>query len=145
LHCMSTTEGTSMEDLARRLGLRTNPTIFFVSAGRMVIFLILLLAFPGPLGTVSADGRDWLGANLGWFFILGVPSWVLCLIWVAFSRYGAPRLGNDTDRPEYSNMSWFAMLFAGGIGTVLMFWGVAEPISHFSTPPFADVEPYSIE
>src|SRR5690606_19425256 len=90
-------------------------------------------------------GRDWIVVNLGWFFILGVTSWVLFLIWVAFSRYGALRLGKDTDRPEYSNMSWFAMLFAGGIGTVLMFWGVAEPISHFSTPPFADVEPYSIE
>ena len=46
-----------MEDLARRLGLRTNPTIFFVSAGLMVIFLILLLAFPGPIGTVFAEDR----------------------------------------------------------------------------------------
>src|SRR5699024_8219898 len=66
-------------------------------------------------------------------------------IWVAFSKYGNLRLGKEGDRPEYSNVSWFAMLFAGGIGTVLMFWGVAEPISHFTTPPFADVEPYSIE
>ncbi len=134
-----------MDRLARRLGLKTDPTIFFVSAGLMVVFLVLLLVFPGPIGDTFADGRDWIVTNLGWFFILGVTCWVLFLIWVAFSKYGNLRLGKEGDRPEYSNVSWFAMLFAGGIGTVLMFWGVAEPISHFTTPPFADVEPYSIE
>lgn len=134
-----------MDELARRLGLRTNPTIFFVSAGLMIVFLILLLAIPGPIGSVFADGRAWIVSNLGWFFILGVTCWVIFLIWVALSKYGNLRLGKDDDRPEYSNMSWFAMLFAGGIGTVLMFWGVAEPISHFSNPPLADVTPYSIE
>ena len=134
-----------MDELARRLGLRTNPTIFFTSAGLMVVFLVLLLLMPGPIGRVFADGRDWIVTNLGWFFILGVTSWVIFLVWVAFSRYGRLRLGKADDRPEYSNMSWFAMLFAGGIGTVLMFWGVAEPISHFSTPPFAGVDAHSIE
>src|SRR5690606_35489517 len=73
------------------------------------------------------------------------PSWVVFLVWVALSRYGHLRLGKDGDRPAYSNLSWFAMLFAGGIGTVLMFWGVAEPISHFTNPPFAGVAPFSPE
>ncbi|AXH96502.1 BCCT family transporter [Ornithinimicrobium avium] len=134
-----------MDDLARRLGLRTNAHIFFWSAGLMVAILLLLLVFPGPIGEVFGAGRDWIVAKLGWFFILGVTSWVIFLVWVAFSRYGSLRLGKDDDRPEYGNLSWFAMLFAGGIGTVLMFWGVAEPISHFSDPPFAGTEPYSIE
>ena len=134
-----------MDELARRLGLRTNPHIFFWSAGLMVVILFLLLVFPGPIGEVFGQGRNWIVSRLGWFFILGVTSWVLFLAWVAFSRYGTLRLGKDDDRPEYGNLSWFAMLFAGGIGTVLMFWGVAEPISHFSNPPFAGTEPYSIE
>lgn len=134
-----------MERLARRLGLKTDPTIFFVSAGLMIVFLVLLLAMPGPIGSVFADGRDWIVSNLGWFFILGVTCWVIFLIWVAFSKYGNLKLGKDDDEPAYSNLSWFAMLFAGGIGTVLMFWGVAEPISHFSNPPFAGVDAYSIE
>ncbi|WP_256838832.1 BCCT family transporter [Ornithinimicrobium faecis] len=134
-----------MERLARRLGLKTDPTIFFVSAGLMIIFLILLLAMPGPIGRVFADGRDWIVSSLGWFFILGVTIWVIFLIWVAFSKYGNLKLGKDDDEPAYSNLSWFAMLFAGGIGTVLMFWGVAEPISHFSNPPFAGVDAYSID
>ncbi|MBE7326011.1 BCCT family transporter [Nocardioides sp. Y6] len=134
-----------MDALARRLGLRTNPPIFFWSAGLMLVILVALLAFPGPLGEVFADGREWVVTQLGWFFILGVTSWVVFLIWVALSRYGALRLGKDDDQPAYSNLSWFAMLFAGGIGTVLMFWGVAEPMSHFATPPLIGVEPYSVD
>lgn len=134
-----------MRDLARRLGLRTDPYIFFWSAGLMIVILALLLLAPGPIGTAFGHGRDWIVTNLGWFFILGVTAWVIFLVWVAFSRYGQLRLGRDEDRPQYSNLSWFAMLFAGGIGTVLMFWGVAEPMSHFADPPFRDVEPYSVE
>jgi choline/carnitine/betaine transport len=134
-----------MDELARKLGLRTNPTIFFWSAGLMVVFLVLLLLFPVGIGGAFTSGREWVVTNLGWFFIIGVTSWLLFLLWAAFSRYGNLRLGSQDDRPEYSNVSWFAMLFAGGIGTVLMFWGVAEPISHFGSPPFSGVEPYSVE
>lgn len=138
-------ECVAVEDLARRLGLRTNPHIFFWSAGLMVAFLVVLLSFPGPIGTAFGAGREWIVTNLGWFFILGVTTWLVFLAWVALSKYGNLRLGHDADKPAYSNLSWFAMLFAGGIGTVLMFWGVAEPISHFSTPPYAGVEPYSVQ
>ncbi|MFI0355133.1 BCCT family transporter [Actinomadura sp. 9N407] len=131
--------------LSRRLGLRTDPVIFFVSAGLMVVFLILMLLLPGQINDVFTAGRDWIVTNLGWFFILGVTAWLVFLAWAALSRYGNLRLGGDESRPEYSNLSWFAMLFAGGIGTVLMFWGVAEPITHFAKPPKAGVEPHSVE
>ncbi|WP_402464405.1 BCCT family transporter [Isoptericola aurantiacus] len=134
-----------LDALAKRLGLRTDPTIFFVSAGLMVLFLIMLLIFPTPIGSAFGNAREWIVTNLGWFFIIGVTIWLVFLIWVALSRYGHLRLGPDDARPEYGNLSWFAMLFAGGIGTVLMFWGVAEPISHFGSPPFAGVEPYSAQ
>ncbi|GAA1972030.1 BCCT family transporter [Isoptericola halotolerans] len=134
-----------LDVVARRMGLRTDPIIFFVSAALMVVFLVLLLVFPTPIGNAFGQGREWIVTNLGWFFILGVTVWLLFLAYVALSRYGHLRLGPDDSRPEYSNLSWFAMLFAGGIGTVLMFWGVAEPISHFAEPPLADVQPYSSE
>lgn len=134
-----------LEQLARRLGLRTNPTIFFWSAGLMVLFLALLLIFPSGIGDAFAQGREWIVTNLGWFFIMGVSVWLIFLVGIALSRYGHLRLGHEDSRPQYGNLSWFAMLFAGGIGTVLMFWGVAEPISHFSTPPLAGVEPYSVK
>ncbi|SES28882.1 choline/carnitine/betaine transport [Tranquillimonas rosea] len=133
-----------MEKLAKRLGLRTDPTIFFVSAGFMVVFVIALVVAPGPIGDAFAAGRAWITAKLGWFFILGVSGWFLFLLWAAMSSHGNIRLGGQDAKPDFSNISWFTMLFAGGIGTVLMFWGVAEPISHFSDPPFDTVEPYSV-
>ncbi|PJE29383.1 Glycine betaine transporter OpuD [Pseudooceanicola marinus] len=134
-----------MEHLARRLGLRTDPTIFFVSAGVTIVFVIALVLFPEGIGDAFAAGRSWIVTNLGWFFILGVNVWLGFLIWAAVSRHGHIRLGPKGERPEYSNLSWFTMLFAGGIGTVLMFWGVAEPISHFSSPPLPGVEAYTEE
>lgn len=134
-----------MRVLADRLGLRTDPTIFFVSAFCMVIFVIALAVAPGPIGDWFAAARGWIVTNLGWFFILGVNVWLAFLLFAAFSSYGHIRLGGPEARPDYTNLSWFTMLFAGGIGTVLMFWGVAEPISHFSTPPSPGVEPFSVE
>jgi choline/carnitine/betaine transport len=134
-----------MDKLANRLGLRTDPTIFFVSAGCMIAFLLALVIAPEPIGAAFAGGRQWIVTNLGWFFILGVNVWLVFLLWVALSRFGDIRLGGQDARPAYGNISWFTMLFAGGIGTVLMFWGVAEPIFHFSNPPRNDVAPYSVE
>ncbi|MCC5947829.1 MAG: BCCT family transporter [Nitriliruptoraceae bacterium] len=131
--------------LADRLGLETNPTIFFWSAGLMVAFLVILVSFPETTGEVFDQGRAWIVENLGWFFILGVSVWLGFLLWVGASRYGNIRLGGQDARPAYSNVSWFTMLFAGGIGTVLMFWGVAEPISHFANPPRAEVAAYSAQ
>ncbi|WP_108258114.1 BCCT family transporter [Mangrovicoccus ximenensis] len=134
-----------MEQLARRLGLRTDPTIFFLSAGITVAFVLALVLLPGPIGAAFAAGRAWIVTNLGWFFVAGVNLWLGFLIWAACSRYGHVRLGREGARPDYSNLSWFTMLFAGGIGTVLMFWGVAEPVSHFAAPPLPGVEPFTEE
>ncbi|MER7434994.1 BCCT family transporter [Pseudonocardia alni] len=134
-----------MQELARRLGLRTHPQIFFWSAGLIIAFLVVLLLAPGPIGAAFDAGRGWITTNLGWYFVVGVTTWLVFLIWVALSRYGTLRLGGDDARPAYSNVSWFTMLFAGGIGTILMFWGVAEPISHFTAPPVDGVEPYSAQ
>ncbi|WP_435202689.1 BCCT family transporter [Janibacter sp. GS2] len=134
-----------MDALARKLRLRTQPTIFFVSAGLMILFLIILLLFPDQLNSSFGAGREWIVTNLGWYFIFGVTVWVVMLLGVAISPYGQVQLGRKDEPPQYSFPSWFAMLFAGGIGTILMFWGVAEPISHYSTPPRAGVEPYSVE
>jgi choline/carnitine/betaine transport len=134
-----------VEDLARRLGLKTDPVIFFSSAIFMVVFALILVIFPEGIGDAFAAAREWIVTNLGWFFILGVNVWLGFLIWVSVSRYGHIRLGGRDARPEYSSISWFTMLFAGGIGTVLMFWGVAEPMSHFATPPLPGIEPHSEE
>jgi choline/carnitine/betaine transport len=134
-----------LEKLANRLGLKTDPVIFFSAAIFMVFFALALVIAPGPIGDAFGAGRAWIVSRLGWFFIAGVNIWLIFLLWVAFSRFGHIRLGGHDARPDYGSVSWFTMLFAGGIGTVLMFWGVAEPMSHFATPPLPGVEPHSAE
>ncbi len=69
---------------------------------------------------------------------------VIFAIVLAFSKYGNIKLGPDDSKPEYSNASWFAMLFGAGMGIGLVFWGVAEPISHFVNP-MGGLKPGSIE
>jgi len=66
-----------------------------------------------------------------WFIMLVVSFMLVVSIWLAFSRYGSIRLGRDDDRPEFSTISWLTMLFAAGMGVGLLFWGSAEPLTHF--------------
>jgi len=90
-----------------------------------------------------AGVSGWILDNLGWFYVLGVTVFLVFLLYIAASRFGRVRLGPDDEGPEHSGPTWFAMLFAAGIGTILMFWGVAEPINHLAAPPMQDVEPGS--
>jgi choline/glycine/proline betaine transport protein len=114
-----------LEQLQRKLGLRTDPVIFFISAALTVAVGIQALALTTPVGETLAHARGRVVTNLNWLFIFGVTSFLIFLTWIALSRYGDVRLGGRDERPEYSNLAWFAMLFAAGIGTILMFWGVA--------------------
>jgi glycine betaine transporter len=66
-----------------------------------------------------------------WFIMLAVSFMLIVSVWLAFSRYGGIRLGKDDDRPEFSTISWLTMLFAAGMGVGLLFWGSAEPLTHF--------------
>jgi choline/carnitine/betaine transport len=129
-----------LRSLHDKLGLRTSPTIFFGSFGLATLFIVLTLAFPVQAAEVFATGSGWIITNLGWFYIFGVTIFLIYLIFTAVSRFGRIRLSPNDEPPEHSFMAWFAMLFAAGIGTILMFWGVAEPVNHFANPPMANVE-----
>lgn len=133
-----------LKRLHNSFGLRTDPIIFFVSAAITALFVLVAIAFTRTVDAVFATVKDWLLEYLGWFYILGVTSFLLFLVWIAISRYGHVRLGGEDEEPEYNTATWFAMLFAAGIGTILMFWGVAEPISHYAEPPRGDVLPLSV-
>ena len=128
-----------LDKLHDALRLRTNPAIFFSSAAVIIIFVLGTIFFTDQLDAGVSVASDWLLTNLGWFYILGVTVFVAFLIYIAASRYGRAKLGPDDEPPEHSNGAWFAMLFAAGIGSILMFWGVAEPVSHFGDPPRASL------
>ncbi|MFO7529463.1 MAG: BCCT family transporter [Marinobacter sp.] len=132
-----------LEPLQRRLGLQTIPGVFFTSAGVATLFVALAVPFDQAVTEYFGLLTGWVARNLGWFYILAVTSLLVFLLGLAVSRYGTIRLGGDDSRPDYSNLTWFTMLFAAGIGTILMFWGVAEPVSHFASPPFEGVQPGS--
>ncbi|GAA4513622.1 BCCT family transporter [Brevibacterium yomogidense] len=109
--------------------------MFFGAAGIIILFVLATIVFTEPLSKATGVASHWLMVNLGWFYILGVTSFLIFLIYIAASRFGRVKLGPDDEGPEHSNAAWFAMLFAAGIGSILMFWGVAEPVSHFGAPP----------
>ena len=133
------------ERITRALKLKTDPGIFLVTVGTIVAFVVITILFGDWVGEVFGVASSWIMTNLGWFYIFGVTAFLFFLIWVAMSRFGHVRLGADGEEPEHSTLAWFGMLFAAGIGTILMFWGVAEPISHFANPPRGGMEAGSTE
>ena len=103
---------------------------------------VLVLAFIawGVFGTdsLSAVATSVLGgimAGGGWAFVLAATGFVVFALWLAISRYGRIPLGDDNEAPEFRTVSWIAMMFSAGMGIGLMFYGVAEPLAHFTSPP----------
>jgi len=89
----------------------------------------------GFAAAMSAS-QSWISTNFGWFFMLTVAIFIVFLGWAAMSKYGDIPLGQDGDKPEFSFSSWVAMLFSCGIGIGFIFWGVAEPLYHYMSPPY---------
>jgi len=73
----------------------------------------------------------------GWYYIVIVSAFLVFVVWLGFSRFGSIRLGPPGEEPDFGYPAWIAMLFAAGMGMGLVFWGVAEPLSHFQEPPHA--------
>ena len=95
---------------------------------------------PVQFGNVAGTLFNFTTINFGWFYLLAVFIIIIFLFGLAISKYGAIRLGGDDERPEFSFFTWIAMLFSAGFGAGLVFWGVAEPMSHFFTSPVSDLE-----
>jgi len=120
------------------LGAAINPPVFF---GSLIILLLIIGAtiFIGePAEEIFAKAQRSISDATGWFFILLVNLLLFFLVFLAFSKFGNIRLGGKKATPDFSRASWFAMLFSAGMGIGLVFWGVAEPISHFNYNPFVD-------
>ncbi|WP_420176818.1 dephospho-CoA kinase [Luteococcus sp. OSA5] len=125
------------------LGLRTSPSIFFGSALLVVLFTVTMSTFPTTVQGIFGKASSFLRYEMGWFFTLSVTLLVLFALALALSRYGQVKIGDDDATPDYSGVAWFGMLFAAGVGAVLMFWGVAEPMNHYANPPLGDTVPFS--
>lgn len=106
--------------------------VFLISAGSILLFVLLTLALQEQAGAVFTGVRGWLTSNLAWFFISAANIFVLLCLALVVSPLGKVRIGGKEAVPDYTYMGWFSMLFAAGMGIGLMFYGVAEPMGHFS-------------
>lgn len=126
--------------LEKKLGLQTNPTVFWVSSGLIVLFVILTLIYQSSVEEFFTNLQANIAEKLGWFYILSINIILVFAVYLGFSKYKHIRIGGPKARPEFSFLSWFAMLFNAGIGLALMFYSVAEPILHYSNPPYGEAE-----
>lgn len=113
-----------------------------------VLIAIAIIIFGAVYSDVLADWASalmsWVSQKFGWLFVISVVAFIVFLIWIAFGKYGNVKLGKDTDKPEFSTFSWYSMLFCGSTGIGLVFWSIAEPLSHYVAPP-AGVIPGTID
>ncbi|MFW1857135.1 BCCT family transporter [Acinetobacter defluvii] len=115
-----------------------NPNVFFSSVGIIVVFLAFVIFTPNAFDLMTKQMNQWITDSFSWFYVLAVAIFLMVLVFIAFSDMGKIKLGPDHSQPDYSNGSWFAMLFTAGMGIGLMFFGVAEPIMHYVDPPTGD-------
>lgn len=116
---------------------------FFGSAVISLGLILFAVLAPDTAAGIFQAANDWIVAEAGWFYLLSVGGFVLFLIGIAISPMGRIKLGPDESVPDYGYGTWVAMLFSAGMGIGIVFYGVAEPITHFSTPP--DAAPRSVE
>ena len=120
--------------------IKTTFTKSVAIPGLIIILSISLYCgiFPEQANEVFANLKSYFFNNLSWIYVLLVTIFILFLIVIALSKLGNIRLGTDSSRPKYSFFSWIAMLFAAGMGIGLMYFGVAETISHYANPAISD-------
>ncbi|WP_458125975.1 glycine betaine uptake BCCT transporter [Paenibacillus sp. Z3-2] len=109
--------------------------VFIISIIIVALFALWGAVAPDQLANIANLAYDFSIRNFGWFYLLVTLFLLVFAFYLAFSRFGSIRLGDDDDEPEYSTLSWLSMLFSAGMGIGLVFWGVAEPLSHYLTPP----------
>jgi choline/carnitine/betaine transport len=116
-------------------------SVFFTSVGISALFVAWGVLFTDNLSTVTTSSLNWVTGTFGWAYLVVTLALLVFLVFLALSPAGDIRLGADHDRPEFSTMSWFAMILSAVMGIGLVSYGVAEPISHFAAPPHGLAEP----
>ncbi len=116
-------------------------SVFWSSLGISALFVGWAVLFRENLNEVTTASLNWVTATFGWTYLVVTLAILVFLVFLAFSPTGEIRLGKDTDRPEFSTPTWFAMILSAVMGIGLVSYGVAEPISHLATPPHGLAEP----
>ncbi|CAA9448266.1 MAG: Glycine betaine transporter OpuD [uncultured Pseudonocardia sp.] len=129
------TEPPRSAALSRQEHPPVDRVVFGVAAVLVVAFLAWGVASADTLSAVATEVLGGLVDLGGWAFVLAASGFVVFALYLAFSRFGTIPLGRDDEGPEFRTISWIAMMFSAGMGIGLIFYGVAEPLSHFTSPP----------
>ncbi|TOQ89234.1 BCCT transporter [Vibrio parahaemolyticus] len=114
-------------------GLDIHNRVFAISGMAIVLFVVATLTFRQQVEPFFAGLRAWLVSNLDWFFLASGNVFVIVCLVLIVTPLGRVRIGGTEATPDYSYAGWLAMLFAAGMGIGLVFFGVSEPMSHFSS------------
>ena len=118
--------------------------VFVISLVVCAVIAVWAVGFNKQFTAASNAMFAFFTGKFGWLYLLSMLAFVFFSVFIAAGKWGRVRLGADDEKPEYSTISWFAMLFGCGMGVGLVFWGVAEPLSFYLTPA-AGIEPESAE
>lgn len=113
-------------------------TTFSLAVAGCAAIAVVGIATPEVLEEGAAALTGTVFRAVDWFYLFSVSAYLILALWLALGRHGKKRLGPDDARPEFSTVSWLAMLFSAGMGAGLLFWAVAEPMSHFTHPPLGE-------
>ncbi len=114
-------------------------SVFWVSAAILMVAVVFGVAAPDQFEAATSKVESVITSGFGWYYLILVTVIVAFCLFLIFSPVGSVKLGKQEDQPEYSKPTWFAMLFSAGMGIGLVFWGSAEPLSHYAVaPPMAD-------
>jgi choline/glycine/proline betaine transport protein len=123
-----------------------HPAMGIASKGMVAAFVVFTALNVEFANEIYSAVRSWIESALNWYYISALSIMLFVCFYLMFSRFGSIKLGDDDSKPEFSNFSWFAMLFSAGVGIGLLFFGIAEPIFYFDNTqpwgypnnPFAD-------
>lgn len=114
-----------------------SPPVLFAAAAFNIALIVFGALWTDMAGQVFVATLNFITRTFGWYYILATAGFLIFVLWLLFSRYGAIRLGQPHEQPQFGRLAWLAMLFAAGMGMGLVFWGVAEPLYHYQSPPMA--------
>lgn len=117
---------------------RLNKVVFYFSASLILLFSLVTILFSEQANFWLTETLNWVTRTFSWYYLVSATICLVFVLYIGFSRYGDIKLGPKHSKPEFSLLSWSAMLFSAGIGIDLMFFSVAEPLSHYMNPPVGE-------
>jgi len=135
---MSNEKNSTPDNMVAKSGIFSGMNAFMAIASMVMIlcFVVFTIQDVEYSGAVFAQGKDFIIGSLDWFYVLVVNMVLFFVFWLLLSRFGHVKLGKDDEEPDFSTFSWICMLFSAGLGSGLIYWGVAEPMYHIQDSPF---------